>query len=146
MKQFYLHTISILVVLLLIPSAVNALVVNVPAAQDNTLYENATGAVSNRAGDFVFTGRTREGVKSRAVMRFDIAANIPAGSTINSVTLYLYMSRSKENTLYNTSLYLLLTSASGRASSISCSRSCSRVSWFRATSVPSRSRPCLPAS
>ena len=110
MKQFHLYAIAILVVLLLFPAAGRALVVDVPAAQDNTLYENATGAVSNGAGDFVFTGETREGFKRRAVMRFDIAANIPAGSTINSVTLYLYMSRSKENTFYNTSLYLLLAS------------------------------------
>jgi FtsP/CotA-like multicopper oxidase with cupredoxin domain len=86
------------------------MVVNVPAAQDNTLYENATGAVSNGAGDFFFTGETREGFKRRAVIRFDIAANIPAGSIVNSVTLHLYMSRSKENTLYNTSLYPLLAS------------------------------------
>jgi spore coat protein A len=96
--------------LLLIPAPGRALVVNVPAAQDNTLYEDATGTVSNGAGDFVFVGETREGFKRRAVMRFDIAANIPAGSTINSVTLHLYMSRSKENTPYNTSLHLLLSS------------------------------------
>ena len=96
--------------MLLSPAAGRALVVDVPATQDNTLYENATGAVSNGAGDWVFTGKTRLDLTRRAVMRFDIAANIPAGSTINSVTLYLYMSRSKENTLYNTSLYLLLAS------------------------------------
>jgi hypothetical protein len=84
--------------------------VNIPASQDNTLYEDATGAVSNGAGDYFFTGNTREGFSRRGVIRFDIASNIPAGATITSVTLHLYMSRSKDNNLDNTGLYQLTSS------------------------------------
>jgi len=86
---------GLFVTLALLPTSGRAVAVNIPASQDNTLYENATGAVSNGAGDYFFTGRTREGFKRRAVIKFDIASNIPAGATITSVTLHLYMSRSR---------------------------------------------------
>lgn len=105
MKKTLLISLGLLAMLALSPSSGRAIAVNIPASQDNTLYENATGAVSNGAGDYFFTGRTREGFKRRAVIKFDIASNIPTGSTITSVTLHLYMSRSKETTLYSTSLY-----------------------------------------
>ncbi len=89
-------------------SSASAIVVSLPASKDNTLYESNTGAVSNGAGDYVFTGVTREGFKRRTVMAFDLAGVIPAGSTINSVTLRLYMSRGKENTPFMNSLHLAL--------------------------------------
>jgi FtsP/CotA-like multicopper oxidase with cupredoxin domain len=89
-------------------STASAIVVSLPATKDNTLYETNTGALSNGAGDFVFDGRTREGFKRRAVMAFDVAGVIPAGSTINGVTLRLYMSRGKENTPFITTLHAAL--------------------------------------
>jgi len=104
-KRFLRIIMGLFVTLALLPTSGRAVAVNIPASQDNTLYENATGAVSNGAGDYFFTGRTREGFKRRAVIKFDIASNIPAGATITSVTLHLYMSRSKETTLYSTSIY-----------------------------------------
>ena len=67
------------------------------ASKDNTLYEKADGSLSNGAGQYFFAGRTNQGVPEsvrRGLIAFDIAASIPAGSTINSVTLTLYMSRS----------------------------------------------------
>jgi len=109
-KRLLLIMLGIIVAASTLPSRGHAIAVNIPAAQDNTLYENATGAVSNGAGDYFFTGRTRDGFKRRAVIRFDIASNIPAGATVTSVTLHLYMSRSKATTLYNTSLYPLTAS------------------------------------
>ena len=105
MKRFFLVLLSLLAVQWTLPSQGRAVAVNIPASQDNTLYEDATGAVSNGAGEFFFTGRTREGLIRRSAIRFDIASNIPAGSVITSVTLNLYMSRSKENTFYDTALY-----------------------------------------
>lgn len=63
------------------------------AAKDNTLYESATGAISNGAGEYFFAGTTLPGDIRRAVIAFDVAGNLPAGSTINSVTLTLNMSR-----------------------------------------------------
>ncbi len=62
-------------------------------ALDTTLYEDPVGALGNGSGDFVFTGTTASGLVRRAVLAFDVAAALPAGSTVNSVQLYLSMNR-----------------------------------------------------
>ena len=61
---------------------------------DNTLYENAGGALSNGAGEFFFVGQaaSRAGIR-RGVLKFDVASAIPAGAHIDSVTLSLHMSK-----------------------------------------------------
>jgi FtsP/CotA-like multicopper oxidase with cupredoxin domain len=94
--------------LLVMPAISRATVITIPASKDNTLYENATGAVSNGAGEYVFTGRTKDGVRHRGVIAFDIAGSIPAGSTVNSVTLQLHLSREANTTLRTTTLHRLL--------------------------------------
>ena len=75
-----------------------ATVVSLPASKDNTLYESATGALSNATGEYLFTGRTKNGLVRRAVLSFDVASVVPAGSTINSVTLQLHLSRNANST------------------------------------------------
>jgi hypothetical protein len=71
--------------------------VSLSADRDNTLYEDAAGALSNGAGEFLFAGTTsttNQGLLRRALIRFDIAGSaIPAGSQIDSVKLTLFMSR-----------------------------------------------------
>ncbi len=61
----------------------------VQAQKDNTLYESPTGSLSNGAGPGMFSGRTGLGLIRRGLVKFDVAGAIPAGSTINSVTLTL---------------------------------------------------------
>ena len=63
--------------------------------KDNTLYENSSGSVSNGAGQYIFVGRTNRGEIRRAVIAFDIADAIPAGSTITGVMLELHMSKTR---------------------------------------------------
>jgi len=65
------------------------------ASHDTTLYETAVVSedAGNGAGDYLFTGVTKEGLARRALIRFDIASAVPAGSAINSVQLKLYVSR-----------------------------------------------------
>ena len=87
-----------------------AVTVTIPASQDNTLYENATGATSNGVGEYVFTGRTKDGLVRRGVMRFDVAANVPAGATITGVSLQLHVSRVANSTFRFTSLHRLTSS------------------------------------
>lgn len=75
----------------------DASVVNVelPSVRDNTLYESATGALSNGAGEHFLAGRTAQTPPNsirRGLIRFDIAGNIPPGSTIDSVSLTLHCS------------------------------------------------------
>lgn len=67
--------------------------ITISAGKDNTLYENSTGAFSNGGGEHFFAGSTVNGELRRGLLFFDIASNIPAGATINSVTLRLNMSR-----------------------------------------------------
>ena len=66
------------------------------AVADNTLYESATGALSNGAGPTMFAGRTSQPLESRrrALVAFDVAGAIPLGSTITSAILTLSMSQS----------------------------------------------------
>src|SRR6266511_5476316 len=81
------------------PTTAAAITVAISASQDNTLYESATGATSNGVGEYLFTGRTKDGFIRRTVIAFDVAGSIPAGATISSVTLQLHLSRVANNTL-----------------------------------------------
>jgi len=63
--------------------------------KDNTLYEDAVGAVSNGSGTHLFAGTTGGGGIRRALLAFDIAGTIPVGATIESVSLMLNMSRTQ---------------------------------------------------
>ncbi len=77
--------------------AVNAETATLSALKDNTLYQNATGQLSNGAGRHFFAGRTTttqpaaERVR-RGLIAFDVSS-VPAGVTITSVSLTLHMSR-----------------------------------------------------
>lgn len=87
--------IGITIVLLIVAttSAAWADTVTLAASADNTLFESASGALSNGSGDGLFVGNTNNGQTRRALLAFDIAGNLPSGSTINSVSLTLQMSR-----------------------------------------------------
>jgi len=63
------------------------------ASRDNTLYDDPEGDQSNGAGDHMFCGVSGGGQRRRAVVAFDVASVVPAGSTITAVSLTLHMSR-----------------------------------------------------
>jgi spore coat protein A len=76
------------------------------AVKDNTLYQES-GQLSNGAGDHLFAGRTNStNVPRRGLVAFDLTS-IPPGSLVTSVSLQLYMSRSKAQTK-NVGLHLAL--------------------------------------
>lgn len=89
------HCFTALCCVLFIATAASADTVTLQARKDNTLFEDPNGALSNGAGAYLFAGHTNEGKKRRALIAFDVAASIPAGSTITGVTLNLRMSRTK---------------------------------------------------
>ena len=97
MKMNRLSTIAIaligLALCLLSTQPVQANQVTIGALKDNTLYNDPNGALSNGAGQYIFAGRDNAGNPDRAVIAFDIAGNIPSGSTITSAVLTLHMSR-----------------------------------------------------
>lgn len=76
-----------------IKAAGETLVATLDATKDNTLYENATGLLSNGVGEHLFAGRTGTGAIRRGILAFDIAQSIPAGSHVTGVTLTLHLSR-----------------------------------------------------
>ncbi|MHC4685536.1 MAG: multicopper oxidase domain-containing protein [Planctomycetota bacterium] len=80
--------------ILLIPARVWADTVSIGAEKDNTVYEE-DGSLSNGAGDYFFTGVTKDNWRRHGLIQFDVASAIPADSTISSVTLTLYMSRTR---------------------------------------------------
>ncbi len=73
-------------------------------AKDNTIYEGQRGGGnpdnfednSCGAGTNIFSGNTDDGFARRALLKFDIAASIPAGSTINSVALTAQVNRERD--------------------------------------------------
>lgn len=73
------------------PAVADAVQLN--PSKDNTLYEDPSGSTSDGQGQHFFVGRTNGGVARRGLIAFDIASNIPAGSTIQGVTLELHVSR-----------------------------------------------------
>lgn len=62
------------------------------AIRDTTIYAES-GNESNGAGVHFFAGTTGMGQLRRGLLRFDVAAGVPAGSVISSVELTLYMSK-----------------------------------------------------
>jgi hypothetical protein len=92
------------------PSLASAAIININPIKDNTLYEfdPAEGDHSNALGNHFFAGETAQGELRRGVLAFDIAGNIPAGSTILGVTLSLNMSRTGSDTPRNVELHKLL--------------------------------------
>ena len=85
-------------------------IINITPDKDNTLYEYdpADGDRSNGAGFYFFTGETAMGELRRAVLAFEIAGYIPAGSTILAVTLSMNMSRTALDTAIIVELHKLL--------------------------------------
>lgn len=67
--------------------------ITLTASQDNTLYESATGNISNGAGDYLFAGQTNQGAIRRGLLAFDLTDKLPAGATIVSATLQLRLSK-----------------------------------------------------
>lgn len=57
--------------------------------KDNTLYEDPNGALSNGLGSAMFAGKNSMALARRAVLAFDVASVVPAGATIDAVTLTL---------------------------------------------------------
>jgi FtsP/CotA-like multicopper oxidase with cupredoxin domain len=95
---------------LALAAVAGAATVTITTAKDNTLYESATGSLSNGSGSYFFAGKTRGGPVRRGVIAFDVAGNIPAGSTVTGVVLTLHVSKTKNNTAETVELRRLLTS------------------------------------
>jgi hypothetical protein len=87
-----MHRTLLLVSLLLAAPAAHADVVTVPAELDGTLFNDLSGNTANGSGPILIVGRAGGASTApirRIVVRFDVAALVPAGATINSANLVL---------------------------------------------------------
>ncbi|MEO6598121.1 MAG: DNRLRE domain-containing protein [Planctomycetota bacterium] len=87
-----LTTLSFLAVVALTSGLACQTTVVVPCAADNTLYQHPLGALSNGLGVGVFAGINGNGEIRRGVMRFNVAASVPAGAKILSAQLTVNIS------------------------------------------------------
>ncbi|MCI0439188.1 MAG: DNRLRE domain-containing protein [Chloroflexi bacterium] len=69
-------------------------VASLSPVKDNTIYQE-NSRLSNAVGSHFFAGSNNDGAARRALIAFDVAGQIPAGSTITRVELSLNMSRSE---------------------------------------------------
>jgi hypothetical protein len=81
-----------LTVVLFLPSAICADTVTLVSSRDTTIYQGAPSN-SNGAGQAMFAGNTGQGTSTRGLVGFQIAGNIPAGSTITGVQFSLVLDR-----------------------------------------------------
>ena len=66
--------------------------VSLTPTKDNTLFKTMPGQVSNGAGSSVLVGINHyDHLPMRGLMGFDVAGSIPAGATINSVSLTVWV-------------------------------------------------------
>ncbi len=92
MKKLLLY-LTILILLLSGFSLKSQTTVSINPSQDNTLFEDASGSLSDGAGDHFFVGTTNANLIRRGLIKFNISSLIPAGSTITNVTLSLTMDK-----------------------------------------------------
>ena len=83
--------LSMAALMLAIPASADQ--VSIAASADVTLYENSFGDTANGIGEAFFIGKNNANSIFRSMFRFDIAGALPAGATIDSVTLTLYCNR-----------------------------------------------------
>ena len=69
-----------------------AAAIALPSVRDNTLFESATGALSNGAGPAVYAGDNAGLNTRRALFFFDVAGHVPAGSIVMKAELRLHVS------------------------------------------------------
>jgi spore coat protein A len=94
-------------VVMFVATTAHATTIVLNPSQDNTLFEDPNGSLSNGAGEHMFAGLTDNLDLRRAVLAFDLSS-IPSNSTIESATLTLNMSRTKSNAV-SVNLHRLLT-------------------------------------
>ncbi|CAI8270544.1 MAG: Uncharacterised protein [Flavobacteriia bacterium] len=81
----------ILLFALILSASLQAQVDTLMPAQDNTLYESASGNLSNGAGPFFFSGVTNQGQLRRGLIHFDLQGlALPMGGVIDSVQVKLW--------------------------------------------------------
>jgi hypothetical protein len=84
--------------------------ISLTPVKDASIYEDHFGFLANGAGEYLFTGTNGAQQPRRALLRFDLSS-IPAGATVQQVTLKITVTRTPEiNQSHGVSLHRLTTS------------------------------------
>jgi len=94
MSVIQARLVLLLTVLLVIAESASSLAatITIVAANDNTLIETGSTDAAQRTngGGFgIYVGRTSQGFRRRGLIKFNVAAAVPAGATITSAALTL---------------------------------------------------------
>ncbi len=103
MKKLILTISSLFSLSLLIAQST----LSISPSKDNTLYESASGDISNGAGDHLFFGRTNNGLNRRALMAFDLSA-LSSSDSITDVTLRFQITKSNNSTSQSINIHRVL--------------------------------------
>ena len=76
---------------------------------DNTLFQSTAGSLSNGVGTHFYVGETAQASNNlrRGLIKFDVSG-VPAGATVNSVTLQLRMSMAPNSAAQNIEIHRAL--------------------------------------
>jgi hypothetical protein len=102
------RALTLLLALFLLPTPASAETIALQPLRDNTLFSDPAGALSSGAGHHLFVGNNSVSNTRRGVLAFDIASGVPAGATIDSVTLRLFASSAPNDTPQRITLHRLL--------------------------------------
>jgi hypothetical protein len=80
-----------------------AATVSIPASRDNTIYQSAPNN-SAGGGAGIFIGTNAAASPRRGLIAFDVAANVPAGATVTSAGLTMYLGTAANS--FNTTIGL----------------------------------------
>ena len=71
--------------------------ITIEPTKDNSIYEETDpgSQLSNGAGQYLFVGQTNDDLRRRAILAFDVARFVPAGSVVTAASLQMRMSRTK---------------------------------------------------
>ena len=112
------RSICLLAGLMILAAVARADVVVVPAAHDNTLFQDNSGLLSSGAGEGIFAGNNSQSLVRRAVVYFDLSGAITGPATIDSVELRLNVNSAPNTTPQLITIHRALASW-GEGSSIS---------------------------
>jgi hypothetical protein len=111
--------LAVAAIVTLIPTLTLAATLSLTPSKDNTLYQPLAGEEnSNGAGETLYTGSSNHTpITHRALLAFDLASSLPAGSTITSATLTITVGDAPRNSPQQTLQLQRLTADWGEGTS-----------------------------
>lgn len=92
------------------PASAHSETIELLPTSDATLFEDPEGAKASGAGPTLFLGDNRLSTTRRALLRFEVAAELPPDAVVQSVSLWLYVSDAPNETAQPVTVHRVLES------------------------------------